>query len=145
MTPRNAQRIADVIAMVTFSYITGMAIEVGIAKMTWSQSFFSRNASIPLNMLTARPFGVFRNFLLKKFSAQSRRGRTVIDLVAFISFQIPIYVIVLSFSGANLQQIITAISSVIVLFSFMGLPYGLWLDLCRSVTARWSDDEVKAQ
>lgn len=141
MKRHNAIRVADIIAMVTFSYATGMAIEVGIAGMTWAQSFFSRNASIPLNVLTARPFGVFRDRVMARYAVESRVGTAVVDLLAFTAFQIPIYVVVLWFSGANVAQIFKAISSVIGLFLFMGPPYGLWLDLCRRFMLRWTPPE----
>ena len=138
MTQQNAERLADVI-----SYATGMVIEIGIAGMSWSQSFFSRNASIPLNIISARPFGLFRNVLVRRFApGQSRLGKAIADLVAFTAFQIPIYALVLSLSGASGTQIIKAISSVIVLFLFMGPPYGLWLDLCRRRTASWAARSV---
>ncbi len=139
LTHKNAERLADVVAMVSFSYVTGMGIEVGIAGLTWSQSFFSRNASIPLNMLTARPFGVFRDWLIRRAGVDGRAGKAVVDLVAFVCFQIPIYLVVLTLSGAKPEQIAKAVSSVIGLFLFMGPPYGFWLDLCRRTIARWVD------
>ena len=142
LSPKNAERIADIIAMVSFSYATGMGIEVGIAGMTWSQSFFSRNASIPLNMLTARPFGVFRDSLRSRSGAKHWATSAAVDLVAFVCFQIPIYLVVLTLSGASTEQIVTAVSSVIGLFFFMGPPYGKWLDLCRRVALRWTEAGV---
>lgn len=137
MNAKNAERIADVFAMVSFSYVTGMFIEVFIAGMTVSQSLVSRNASIPLNLLSARFFGVYRNALTRLFRANNAFRRVAVDFIAFVSFQIPIYIAVLLFAGANTQQIITSVSGVIVLFIFLGPPYGYYLDFCRRASSRF--------
>ncbi len=132
MNSKNVTRISDVVAMVTFSFVTGMAIEIGIAGLTLEQSLISRFSSIPLNILTARFFGVYRDWLLN-LSGNTERFwvKTLVDLIAFISFQIPIYIIVLLVSGAGVSEIIKAVSGVVVLFTFMGSIYGVYLDYCR--------------
>lgn len=125
------EKVADTFAMVTFSYVSGMCIEIGIAGLTLSQSITSRNASIPLNLITGAPFASFRDYLQRKLYSSNKIIRLFVDLVAFLSFQIPIYVCVLLFAGANLHQIVKAVGAVIIFFLIMGPPYGMYLDVCR--------------
>lgn len=133
MKTKNIERIADVFAMVTFSYATGMMIEVFHAGLTVEQSITSRNASIPLNIITARMFGVYRNFLMKMFKVKHKLFTLIVDLIAFISFQIPIYIIVLTFTGATFEQIVRAVYGVVFLFLILGPPYGKYLDFSRKM------------
>jgi len=55
------------------------------------------------------------------------------DTLAFVIFQVPLYVIVLLCAGATWKQI--AVSSVFMsaIFSLAGRPYGIFLDFCRRV------------
>ncbi len=134
MKDKNIERIADIFAMVTFSYVTGMLIEIFYAGMTLEQSFTSRNASVPLNLITARMFGVYRNYLLRRFQIERQWLKVIVDLISFISFQIPIYIIVLTFAGASGEQIYKAVSGVVLLFLIMGPPYGYYLDSIRKLS-----------
>jgi hypothetical protein len=131
MTEKNAERLADIFAMVTFSFVTGMIIEMAIAEMTLKTSLISRGTSIPLNIVTARPYGIFRNWLISSFKPQKLVARMAVDFLAFISFQVPVYIIGLLIAGANLEQMMKAVASVIGFFMIMGPPYGVYLEQCR--------------
>lgn len=125
--------IADTFAMITFSTVVGMVIEILISGMTLGQSIQARLTAIPLNFITARPYGIFRDWIFRMTGAnesgQIRKGFA--DIMAFVLFQVPLYATILFTSGANLKQIITACSTVSILFVFMGRPYGAFLDFSR--------------
>ena len=57
---------ADTFAMVVFSFITGMLIEVFVSGMTLEQSLASRTLSIPVNIAIAWPYGMFRDMMIRQ-------------------------------------------------------------------------------
>ena len=123
--------LADTVAMIIFSFVTGMAIELFIAKMDMIQSLTSRVVAIPLNLVTARPYGLYRDFMVKRLQVKNRLLTSVVDILIFVSFQIPVYIFVLIVAGANVEQVLKACGSVIVFFVVLGRPYGLFLDFLR--------------
>ncbi len=127
--------IADIAAMILFSTALCMCIEIFIAKLTFFQSVTARIAAIPVNLLTGRPYGLFRDRLFLTLGIERKTPWKMIlgDTLAFVIFQVPLYVIVLLCAGATWEQI--AISSVFMsaVFSVAGRPYGIFLDFCRRV------------
>ncbi|MDD9194794.1 L-alanine exporter AlaE [Aliivibrio sp. S3MY1] len=128
---RNAA--ADTFAMVVFCFITGMFIEILVSGMTFEQSLASRTLSIPVNIAIAWPYGVFRDFMLRQGARISPRKlmKNIADLVAYVTFQSPAYAMILLVVGATPEQIITAVSSNVVVSCVMGVFYGYFLDACR--------------
>ncbi len=130
--------VADITAMIIFSTALCMMIEVFVAGLTVFQSIQARLAAIPVNLVTGRPYGWFRDRLFVLLGIDRSRPLKMIfgDTLAFVIFQVPLYVIVLLFAGATWRQI--AVSSVFMslIFSLAGRPYGLFLDLCRSLSFR---------
>lgn len=124
---------ADIFAMVTFSSVLGMMIEIGFAEMTVLQSLQARVLAVPVNLLTGRPYGIFRDWLFRRFniSARSRLQTAIGDTVAFVLFQIPLYAAVLTLSGAGPRQVAIACASMSLIFAGTGRPYGLYLEACR--------------
>lgn len=128
---RNAA--ANTFAMVVFCFITGMFIEILVSGMTFEQSLASRTLSIPVNIAIAWPYGVFRDFMLRQGARISPRKlmKNIADLVAYVTFQSPAYAMILLVVGATPEQIITAVSSNVVVSCVMGVFYGYFLDACR--------------
>ncbi|MEI8633924.1 L-alanine exporter AlaE [Vibrio sp. PP-XX7] len=126
---------ADTFAMVVFCFITGMCIEVFISKISLEQSFASRLLSIPVNIVIALPYGLFRDFVLRlgKRVANNSLMKNGCDLIAYVAFQSPVYVGVLLAVGATTDQIITAVSMNAFISCGMGVLYGHFLEVCR----RW--------
>jgi len=123
----------DTFAMITFSTVVGMMIEIFISGMTLGQSMQARLTAIPVNLLTARLYGIFRDWILQVMrtneGGQVKKG--IADILAFILFQVPLYAIILATSGANIRQIATACGTITILSAFMGRPYGIFLDFSR--------------
>ena len=126
---------ADTFAMVVFCFIVGMIIEILISGMTFEQSLASRLLSIPVNIAIAWPYGVYRDWVVKQGIklSESRMSKTASDLIAFVSFQSPVYAGILLAVGASAEQIVTAVASNAVISCGMGVVYGLFLEMCR----RW--------
>lgn len=128
---RNAA--ADTFAMVIFSFITGMMIEVFVSGMTLEQSLASRTLSIPVNIAIAWPYGVFRDYLLRTGHRLSPSSwmKGISDMVAYVLFQSPVYACILLAVGAGTDQIITAVTSNAFVSGALGIVYGQFLDVCR--------------
>ncbi len=128
---RNAA--ADMFAMVVFCFVTGMVVEVLISGISLEKSLASRTLAIPVNILIALPYGIFRDWIIKKGTQISSTSfmKNTADLFAFVSFQSPVYIAILLAVGASHDQIVAAVTSSIAMFSVLGVLYGYFLDLCR--------------
>ena len=131
--------IADITAMIIFSTALCMTIEVFIAGLTVLQSVHARLAAVPVNLITGRPYGWFRDRLFLFLGIQRGSFLMMIfgDTIAFVIFQLPLYVIVLLFAGATWTQIGVSSLFMSMIFSLAGRPYGIFLDFCRKVAARF--------
>lgn len=129
--------LADTFAMVTFAFVVGMFVETILSGLTLNQSFQSRILAIPLNFIVARPYGMYRDWL---FSLGGRiRGRfakILLDILAFLSFILPQYAVVLWWVGAEFYQIVTACVTLASMSLAIGRPYGLYMVFCRRLFER---------
>lgn len=124
---------ADTFAMVIFSFITGMMIEVFISGMTFEQSLASRTLSIPVNIAIAWPYGVFRDMMIRQGMKLSPAGwmKGLSDMLAYVMFQSPVYACILLVVGADIDQIMTAVTSNAFVSGALGVVYGQFLEMCR--------------
>ncbi|HEY9159789.1 MAG TPA: L-alanine exporter AlaE [Desulfomonilia bacterium] len=131
--PTMKRIFADVIAVLTFNTVCSMIIEIFLAGMTVNQSIHARLIAIPVILILARPYGLFRDWInrILKSGERGRAMKITADVIAFVAMQVPQYSIVLKLSGANLHQIITACSSATVLMAIGGRPMGIFLDFTR--------------
>ena len=129
------QYLADTFAMIIFSTICGMFVELVVARLTLQQSIGIRLAAIPIMLIAARPYGIYRDWLFK-FMAGEKENQLkaiAIDTFANVTFQIPLYICLLTFNGATLGQVFAAVSSIIFIIIISGRPYGLFLVLIRKL------------
>ncbi|POE24931.1 L-alanine exporter AlaE [Pectobacterium odoriferum] len=133
-TSRLRSATADTFALVVYCFITGMAIEIMLSGMSFEQSLSSRLLSIPVNIAIAWPYGLYRDRVLnmaRRHSGEHFLVRSVADLFAYVSFQSPVYAIILWSIGANPAQILTAVTSNLVVSMVTGVIYGYFLEYCR--------------
>ncbi|WP_252179192.1 L-alanine exporter AlaE [Endozoicomonas sp. 4G] len=128
------ETLADTFALISFGLVVGMLVEILVAGLTIEQSLQSRLLSIPVNMLVARPYGIYRDWVMSysRLFGSTRVGETVLDIVAFVSFQIPVYVALVAATGATIEQIIAACLGQIGALVLMARPYGVYMQLCRN-------------
>ncbi|CAH0533010.1 L-alanine exporter AlaE [Vibrio stylophorae] len=125
---------ADMFAMVVFCFVTGMAIEVLISGLSFQQSLSSRLLAIPVNLLIAWPYGCYRDAWMRQAKHFSHPyAMQMADLCAFVTFQSPVYALILLSIGAAPSQVVMAVLINAVVCSLLGVAYGLFLDRCR----RW--------
>ncbi len=119
--------VADTLALVAFFTLTGIANERLVAGMGWAEVAQARAIGAPLMVLTARPYGVWRDRLLR-----GRRRRALWDTVALMSFQVPLYAAVIWAGGADGAAILRGTLGGAAVMLVAGRPYGLWLDWVRA-------------
>ena len=124
---------ADMVAVVIFSTVVGMLIEIIISGMTFGQSVQARLFAVPVNLITAVPYGMFRDwiFRLTKASAGGKVKKCIVDILIFVLFQVPLYAAILSFSGASIKQIIAACITMTIISFFIGRIMGIFIDSSR--------------
>ncbi len=132
---------ADLLARVTFSVSTGMVIEIGIAGMTLMQSIYARLSMLPVVMLMARPYGIFRDWVLRKANVKvDKKGRPakgsrlryfIVNPIAYAFFFCPQYGFILWIEGATWPQVWKAVGSIAIGSPLLGALFGLWMDFVR--------------
>jgi len=124
---------ADTFAMVVYCFVVGMIIEIFISGMTFEQSLSSRLVSIPVNILIAWPYGIYRDEFIRQAKRLSTGSwaKNLADVLAYVTFQSPVYAAILLFVGADWPQIVAAVSSNALISMLMGAAYGYFLDYCR--------------
>lgn len=125
--------LADTLALMSFTIVTGIFIEVVIVQMTVQQSLMSRLLCQPINILTGRLYGRYRDSVLRAvpFHGPSWLISAVGDVLAYISFQLPLYITILLCIGMDLPSIATAATTQTLALFVLGAPYGLWLTKVR--------------
>ncbi|MCP5737978.1 L-alanine exporter AlaE, partial [Klebsiella pneumoniae] len=75
----------------------------------------------------------YRDFAMRQARRISTSGwmKNIADVVAYVTFQSPVYVLILLSVGADWHQIAAAVSSNILVSMMMGAVYGYFLDFCR--------------
>ena len=125
--------LADTFSLVVFSTVGGACVELFIAGLTIEQTINIRLAAVPVMLIAGRPYGIYRDWLFRLLRA-TKGGQirsAITDTFANVTFQVPVYSCLLAVNGANQSQIVTAVSSVILLIVASGRPYGLFLVWCR--------------
>lgn len=122
--------IADTLALVVFFTIVGALNEHFVAGMAWGEVARSRSIGAPLMVLTARPYGIWRDWLIARIVPPV--PRVVADALALLLFQVPIYAAILWISGASLAGVVQGSAGFAVLMMIVGRPYGIWLDFVRA-------------
>ncbi len=86
-----------------------------------------------MNILIAWPYGMYRDSFMRAARKVSPSGwiKNLADILAYVTFQSPVYVAILLVVGADWHQIMAAVSSNIVVSMLMGAVYGYFLDYCR--------------
>lgn len=125
--------IADTLALIVFFTIASGMNERFIIGMSWDEVFVSRAIGAPLMVLTARPYGVWRDWFLKRTSPSSSWGHLIMDTLALLVFQVPIYVAIILAGGAQGWGVLKGAAGFAALMLVLGRPYGLWLDVVRGM------------
>ncbi len=130
---RNRKFWADTFAMITFSIVSGAAVELLIVRLSLWQTVQIRLTGIPIDLIIGRPYGWLRDRAFQFFKATQggRLRRIGVDTLVFTGTQIPIYAIVLFAFDATPLQTLLASGGVIAVMIISGRPNGMYLEFCR--------------
>lgn len=126
--------VVDTAAAVVFFTLVAGTSELLIVGLPWDAVVTARLAAAPVMVATGRPYGLWRDWVMRRGCAQAGPLRaTVLDILAFISFQAPVYAAILVISGATAEQIAVAVGVAVAMMVPSSRVYGLYLDAVR----RW--------
>jgi hypothetical protein len=129
---RRTAFIADTTALIVFFTTTGILNERFIAGMSWDQVLHARLLGALLMVPVARPYGVWRDWLMQRAS-ERRLSKMLWDSIALVSFQVPIYAAIIAFSGASGAGLLRGTLGAAVMMLCLGRPYGAFLNLVRKL------------
>lgn len=129
---RRTAFLADTTALILFFTLTGIINERFIAGMAWEQVFQARLLGAALMVPVARPYGVWRDWLMKR-AGEGRFSRLLWDSIALVSFQVPIYAAIIAFSGASGAGLVRGILGAAMMMLVLGRPYGAFLNWVRKL------------
>jgi len=133
-TPLWRSYAADILAMISFSTIVGFLIETTLGGLSIDQSLISRAGAVPLNLITSIPYSRFRDFLLNWLRRSSHHARGLslaADSIAFLAFQTPLYLVIVSAAGVQFATAIRSASIIAIAALISGRPYGIYLEWIR--------------
>ena len=91
----------------------------------------TRLVMIPMMILTGRPYGAWRDWFFATTKPTVSWSKSLIDGVAFLTFQLPIYRLTLWIVGADVTEIGTLLASTALLMLIISRPFGLFLQAMR--------------
>ncbi len=131
--PRRAF-IADTTALILFFTTTGLVNERFVAGMTWEQVLHARLLGAVLMVPVGRPYGIWRDWLTQR-AGPGRLSRLLWDSLALVSFQVPIYAVIIWISGASGRGLLMGVVGATIMMLVLGRPYGAFLNAIRTMFA----------
>ncbi|NNL19633.1 MAG: L-alanine exporter AlaE [Boseongicola sp.] len=123
--------IVDTLASIFFFTTVAALTELYLAGMEPREVLVTRLVMVPLMIVTGRPYGLYRDWVFVKSNASIGWSRTLMDIFAFLTFQLPVYAITLLVAGASLVQIMTLLPTTAFLMILLSRPFGLYLEMVR--------------
>ncbi|WP_394003682.1 L-alanine exporter AlaE [Luteimonas sp. WGS1318] len=123
--------VADTTALVLFFTVTGVLNERVVSGMDWNEVLHARLLGAALMIPVARPYGVWRDCLMRR-AAPTRRSRLLWDSLALVTFQVPIYAVIIAISGASGRGLVFGILGATAIMLVSGRPYGAFLNWVRA-------------
>lgn len=119
--------------MNSFSWLVAIPIELLLAGMSWQEHLKVRLLAVVFNTLIARPFGLYRNWVVRRFGGRGPVSAYLVDTYVFLSFQLPLYLGNMYLGGAAWTEMVTASATFLLIAGALGRPYGIYLDWLRRI------------
>ena len=123
----------DTLSTILFFTILATLTELYVAEMEPPDVLKTRLIMVPMMILTGRPYGIWRDWFFAGTKPTVLWSKSLIDGLAFVTFQLPIYGLTLWIVGANFDQIGTALGSAVVLMLIVSRPFGMFLQAMRKL------------
>lgn len=125
--------LVDTVATIVFFTLAAGLVELFLVGMPLQKVLFTRAVMIPLMVVTGRPYGLWRDFVFARAAPRKMWTRSAVDVLAFLSFQVPIYAATLVLAGADPAEIATALGTAVILMVPLSRPFGLFLEAVRRI------------
>ena len=125
--------LVDTLSTILFFTILAALTELYVAGMEPTDVLKTRLIMVPLMILTGRPYGVWRDWFFAGTKPTVSWSKSLIDGLAFLTFQLPIYGLTLWIAGADFDEIGTLLGSTAVLMLIVSRPFGLFLQAIRKL------------
>ena len=125
--------LVDTLSTILFFTILAALTELYVAGMEPTDVLKTRLIMVPLMILTGRPYGVWRDWFFAGTKPTVSWSKSLIDGLAFLTFQLPIYGLTLWITGADFGEISTLLGSTAVLMLIVSRPFGLFLQAMRKL------------
>ena len=125
--------LVDTLSTILFFTILAALTELYVAGMEPTDVLKTRLIMVPLMSLTGRPYGVWRDWFFAGTKPTVSWSKSLIDGLAFLTFQLPIYGLTLWITGADFDEISTLLGSTAVLMLIVSRPFGLFLQAMRKL------------
>ena len=125
---------ADTFAELTIANPIGVVFEAS-AGMDFSEIGWARIYGSIASIGVGRPYGLWRNYIYKKFKTTdetSKKKKYFTELLSFASFQTPVYIIGTYLAGAEYREITQSALTISLTAPFLGPILGVWQDKCRN-------------
>lgn len=126
--------IIDTLTTVVFFTILASLTELYIAGMEPFEVLKTRLIMVPIMVLTGRPYGAWRDWFFATAQPTVLWSKSLIDGVAFLTFQLPVYGLTLWIAGAASDEILTLLATTSMLMLIVSRPFGLVLDAARTLS-----------
>ena len=125
--------LVDTLSTILFFTILAALTELYVAGMEPTDVLKTRLIMVPLMILTGRPYGVWRDWFFAGTKPTVSWSKSLIDGLAFLTFQLPIYGLTLWIAGADFDEVSTLLRSTAVLMLIVSRPFGLFLQAMRKL------------
>ncbi len=127
--------LVDTLSKILFFTTLAALTELYVAGMEPTDVLKTRLIMVPLMILTGRPYGVWRDWFFAGTKPTVSWSKSLIDGLAFLTFQLPIYGLTLWIAGADFDEVSTLLGSTAVLMLIVSRPFGLFLQAMRKLAA----------
>ena len=125
--------LVDTLSTILFFTTLAALTELYVAGMEPTDVLKTRLIMVPLMILTGRPYGVWRDWFFAGTKPTVSWSKSLIDGLAFLTFQLPIYGLTLWIAGADFDEVSTLLGSTAVLMLIVSRPFGLFLQAMRKL------------
>lgn len=123
--------LVDTLSTIFFFTILAAFAELYVAGMEPAAVLKARLVMIPMMIFTGRPYGAWRDWFFATTKPTVTWSKSLIDGVAFLTFQLPIYALTLWIVGADVTEIGTLLASTALLMLIISRPFGMFLQAMR--------------
>lgn len=133
--------LADIVGNVSYSLILGSALDC-CSGLDLAGIAASRTSASLINAVTGGPYGLWRENVFKLTGTNEKSGRlrkTLVDLAAFNSFQVPVYATAVAIGSlvsegkVDWEKVAHGAGYLAAISPFIGPTMGWFMDGCRRV------------